>query len=353
MSIILKLDELMREKNITVAELAKQVGISPVNLSPIKNGRVSSIRFNTLDGICKALNCQPGDLLKYELKEQDKKKIIPRFLDYTGTTDLLINGGAENVKKYFDSTIAIQQKTGCEIRDIMVTGSPLESAKSKLKHLSDLAENYGLPNLYDCAIAEYCGFAIRKDKSESLLPVNPNISESRSAIESIIGEYGGEINPNNISYYNVIFDTISRENLARVGEEIEKLMEEKTGDKSIEALTIYDDYGKECDIKPKNHTKSRAVLMVTEQLHDKYNIPLVIIGGDSQQEDLKMYTETKQTLSDYEIPSVFIAPSNIGEIERFDRNIIIGDWENSDGISHCMEQLTSKIKIKDDGGLEI
>lgn len=353
MAIILNLNELMKEKGINVGELADKIGISPVNLSNIKNNKISAIRFSTLDAICRELDCQPGDMLEYQVNE--KKRIIPRFLDYTGTTDLLLDGGAENVKKYFDSTIAIQHKTGCEIRDIMVTGSPLESAKSKLGRLSDLAENYGLPNLYDCAIAEYCGFAIRKDKSESLLPIDPRIVENRSEIENIIKKYSnnGEINPSNTSYYNVVFEDISQTDLARVAEEIEKLMEERTGDKSIETLTCYDYAGKECDIKPKIHTKPRGVLMVIEQLRNKYNIPLVIIGGDSQQEDLKMYTETKQTLSNYGIPSVFIAPSNIGEFAKFDENIITGDWENFDGIAHCMEQLTSRIKVKEDGGLEI
>lgn len=63
--IILKLDVIMADRHMSLNELAERVGISNVNLSKIKNNRVSAIRFSTLSGICEALHCTPGDILKY------------------------------------------------------------------------------------------------------------------------------------------------------------------------------------------------------------------------------------------------------------------------------------------------
>ena len=63
--IVLKLDVLMAERHISLNELAEKVGISNVNLSKIKNNKVSAIRFSTLAAICETLDCAPGDILKY------------------------------------------------------------------------------------------------------------------------------------------------------------------------------------------------------------------------------------------------------------------------------------------------
>ena len=63
--IIVRLDRVMADRKIGLNELSGQVGISNVNLSKLKNGHVSAIRFSTLIAICEALHCQPGDLLEY------------------------------------------------------------------------------------------------------------------------------------------------------------------------------------------------------------------------------------------------------------------------------------------------
>lgn len=64
--IILRLDRVMADRKISLNALAEQVGISNVNLSKLKTGKVSAIRFSTLAAICKALDCQPGDILEYK-----------------------------------------------------------------------------------------------------------------------------------------------------------------------------------------------------------------------------------------------------------------------------------------------
>ena len=63
--IILRLDRVMADRKISLNELANGVGIANVNLSKIKTGKISAIRFSTLEAICKALDCQPGDILEY------------------------------------------------------------------------------------------------------------------------------------------------------------------------------------------------------------------------------------------------------------------------------------------------
>ncbi len=71
MAIILRLDRIMADRKISLNDLANKVGIANVNLSKIKTGKISAIRFSTLEAICKELDCQPGDILEYkEDKEQ-------------------------------------------------------------------------------------------------------------------------------------------------------------------------------------------------------------------------------------------------------------------------------------------
>lgn len=65
MSIILRLDRVMADRKMTLNELSEKVGVSNVNLSKLKTGKVSAVRFSTLNAICKALDCQPGDILEY------------------------------------------------------------------------------------------------------------------------------------------------------------------------------------------------------------------------------------------------------------------------------------------------
>ena len=65
-AITVHLDRLLERRGMTLTELADEVGVTVVNLSVLKNGRARAIRFSTLSAICEALECQPGDLLRYE-----------------------------------------------------------------------------------------------------------------------------------------------------------------------------------------------------------------------------------------------------------------------------------------------
>ena len=65
MSIIINIDVMLARRKMSVTELSEKVGITMANLSILKNGRAKAVRLSTLDGICKALECQPGDILEY------------------------------------------------------------------------------------------------------------------------------------------------------------------------------------------------------------------------------------------------------------------------------------------------
>jgi putative transcriptional regulator len=65
MAIHVKLDDLLHDRRMTLTELAERVGITIVNLSILKTGKARAIRFSTLDAICAALTCQPGDILEF------------------------------------------------------------------------------------------------------------------------------------------------------------------------------------------------------------------------------------------------------------------------------------------------
>lgn len=63
------LDVILAKRKMTSLELSEIIGITPANLSILKTGKAKAIRFSTLEALCKALNCQPGDILKYTEKE--------------------------------------------------------------------------------------------------------------------------------------------------------------------------------------------------------------------------------------------------------------------------------------------
>lgn len=71
MAIILRLDRVMADRKISLNELSSRVGVANVNLSKLKTGKVSAIRFSTLEAICDVLDCQPGDILEFKRDEKE------------------------------------------------------------------------------------------------------------------------------------------------------------------------------------------------------------------------------------------------------------------------------------------
>ncbi|PFY93776.1 helix-turn-helix domain-containing protein [Bacillus wiedmannii] len=71
MAIIINVDVMLAKRKMSVTELSEKVGITMANLSILKNGKAKAIRITTLDAICKALECQPGDILEYQPEDTE------------------------------------------------------------------------------------------------------------------------------------------------------------------------------------------------------------------------------------------------------------------------------------------
>lgn len=74
MAIVINLDVMMAKRKIGAMELASRIGITPANLSILKNNKAKAIRFSTLEAICKELRCQPGDILEYVEGEEEMEQ---------------------------------------------------------------------------------------------------------------------------------------------------------------------------------------------------------------------------------------------------------------------------------------
>ena len=73
MAITIKLDDLLHDRRMTLTELAEQVDLTLANLSILKTGKARAIRFSTLEAICEALDCQPGDILHFESERRRQR----------------------------------------------------------------------------------------------------------------------------------------------------------------------------------------------------------------------------------------------------------------------------------------
>ncbi len=72
MAIVVDIDVMLARRKMAVGALAEQIGITPANLAVLKNGRAKAVRFSTLDALCRVLDCQPGDLLRWEPDDEDR-----------------------------------------------------------------------------------------------------------------------------------------------------------------------------------------------------------------------------------------------------------------------------------------
>jgi putative transcriptional regulator len=78
MAIAVKLDDLLHDRRMTLTELADRVEMTLANLSILKTGKARAIRFSTLDAICEALSCQPGDILGFESQQAEREPPVAR-----------------------------------------------------------------------------------------------------------------------------------------------------------------------------------------------------------------------------------------------------------------------------------
>ena len=80
MPIIVRLDDVLHSRRLTLTELSERIGITLANLSVLKTGKARAIRFSTLDAICHALQCQPGDILEFVAAQDSDENSVPEFV---------------------------------------------------------------------------------------------------------------------------------------------------------------------------------------------------------------------------------------------------------------------------------
>ena len=85
MPIIMRLDRVMADRKMSLKELSEKVGVANVNLSKMKTGKISAIRFSTLEAICNVRDCQPGDILEYKRESETPS---PRETEQSDTTQI-------------------------------------------------------------------------------------------------------------------------------------------------------------------------------------------------------------------------------------------------------------------------
>ena len=119
MPIILRLDRMMADRKMSLNELSERVGVANVNLSKLKNGHVSAIRFSTLEAICDVLDCQPGDILEFQRAEEapaDKNGPFMESIDPNGVRHHYESGLAEGswkgMKKYLEKDMLCEKLQG-------------------------------------------------------------------------------------------------------------------------------------------------------------------------------------------------------------------------------------------------
>lgn len=343
MAININLKQLIQNKGYTIVKLSNEINITPANLSKLINNKVSEIKLKTLSKICDVLECTPGEILEY--KNDIRKKIIPFFLDCVGGTDLILSSGVENIKNFFQYIIEFQKTTNIDLRIVIMTDVSLESARSKFKLFYDLAKNYGLPDLIYGVVLEHCGFFLNnQNKITQLSLLDTRIMEKRVDIEEIISEYNGKVNNQFVSMYNIVFKNISRSELAKVSEKINKVIDCK----EIETVVFYDSYGIEIDIKNINNNKANAVLMLINEFNIEYDIPIIVMGGAPIKVNWEMYSKSKDILSqmDYKVIEVLAnieEADPVAEIDFSDINVVKLDLSNYKELMKLFNIIRSRI----------
>lgn len=80
MPIIVRLDDVLHNRRVTLTELSERIGLTLANLSVLKTGKARAIRFSTLDSICQALQCQPGDILEFVPAMDSNEEELPEIV---------------------------------------------------------------------------------------------------------------------------------------------------------------------------------------------------------------------------------------------------------------------------------
>ena len=185
MGVRIDISEYLKRNNMTQKDLAVHLNITDANLSNLLSGKSYKGLWDNLEKMAALFNCSIGDMIV----QTPTKKIIPMFLDYSGTTDNLLKGGVENLKKFLDAINALERKLTLEdpnhdeyeIRAYIITGTSTKKALPKVVPFHQMAKRYGMPTLFNSAVTEYCGFDVQFNDN---IPVDEEIKTDPDDKES-------------------------------------------------------------------------------------------------------------------------------------------------------------------------
>lgn len=274
------------------------------------------------------------------------EKIIPIFLDWTGTMNHITSDGeeigAEKFKKFLESIRNLEESTKAKVVVTIISGSPVSSAKSKIEMLKTLSCNQIGYNIFLGMVAEYCGYIVSSASEVIQLTSAPEelISRTPELKERFKSWGNGDIDTEVSTYMGILLnDDTAQENYMRYLAEVKASF---GGEYDVSGY--FDEYGKGIDIKATTTNKRMAVEAVMRKLGGTYRpdqILTIITGGDSNQEDVPMaFSEVNG------IPIIPIAPNNSDipqeVIEKL--GIIVGNGENILGISDSINTVANRFK---------
>jgi len=274
-----------------------------------------------------------------------EQKIIPIFLDWTGTMNHITSEGeeigAEKFKKFLESIKNLEEKTGARAVVTIISGSPVSSAQPKIKLLSTLSNNQIGYSVFIGMVAEYCGYFVNDNSGVKQLTKAPEelFSHTQELKERFISWGNGDIDTEVSTYMGILLnDNTSKEDYERYLAETRGLFSQE-----YDISGYFDEYGKGIDIKSIKTNKKEAVETVIRGLIEAYKpeqILAIITGGDSYQEDVPMaYSNVGG------IPIIPIAPNNSDipqeVIEKL--GIIVGNGENVLGISDSINAVATRL----------
>ncbi len=149
MPIIMRLDRVMADRKMSLKELSERVGVANVNLSKMKTGKISAIRFSTLEAICDVLDCQPGDILEYRREPEEQARGHSGIQTETGATSP--DTGFHSILKETPCTQGMEEKNHENCRTALShilcrthVVRPLETEKPKYLHGRRMSAASGL-----------------------------------------------------------------------------------------------------------------------------------------------------------------------------------------------------------------
>jgi hypothetical protein len=268
------------------------------------------------------------------------KKVIPIFLDWTGTINELLNSnssiGAEKLKSFFDSIKRLELESDSRASITIVTGSALNSAKKKFFMLWELAKSYDMPGLFEYVVAEYCGHMVDNwGEIKQLSQMQRDLIAKQSLIDRILKDIPNcRKNDAVTTYTNILFD----DNISKDKFDIYVQIIKTACGLTFDYTTCFDEYGKELDIKSSDTNKKVAVEKMIQIYTKENDIRFIVTGGDTIKEDVPMAQANTGN-----IPVIPIAPGNhditADIINKF--KIIVGQGQNYTGIGEAIDEVTT------------